>query len=234
MKALLYKDFYLERQQLYRGILLQVFFAVVGVIVLRGITVGNFNSIEYMSPMLLKYWIIQIGGTGIACALGMTKVFEYDDKSEWSKLQYALPIPTFTVVVSKYLLLILGHTCMNIITWISSPLLIWAAGGNFSVADVKTCITIWVFGLVLILLLLPFDILFPAKTAAMVRMSLSFGMVLILIFLLVIGIEMDEIIRVLVKDFRLLYSYAPICILVLTVASVGITAKLKEKRGYKI
>ncbi len=234
MRSLLYKDFYLECQQFCRGILLQVFFAVVGVILFRGITVGNFGTAEFLLPLLLKYWIFQVGGIGIVFALSMAKILEADDKCGWSKLQYALPIPAFTVVFSKYLLLILGHTCMAVFTWIGSHLLIWAAGGSFSAEDAKICITMWVFGIVLILFLLPFDIIFPAKTASMLRMGLAFGMVILLTLLLASGMEMDELIEKLAKCFRFLYSYAPVCILVFVVLSIGITTKVRQKRGYKI
>lgn len=234
MKALLYKDFYLERQQLCRGILLQVFFAVVGVIVLRGITVGNFGGASMFLPLFLQALPVLIGVGGIAIALSMANVMELDEKSEWNKLEGALPLSTFKIVVSKYLLVLIGHTCMWIVTWISSYLLVWAAGGSFSSDDMKNCVTIWASGFVLILLVLPFDVILPAKKASMVRMGISFGIVLILIALLAIGIELDEIIRKFVKFSHWLYSYAPICIIVLTVISVGITTKLKEKRGYKI
>lgn len=234
MKALLYKDFYLERQQLCRGIFMQVFVAVIGVIVFRGITVGNFGGAAMLLPLLLQAWPVCIGVGGIAVALSMANVMELDEKSEWNKLECALPISTFKIVVSKYLLVLIGHTCMWIVTWMSSYLCVWAAGNSFSSDDMKNCLTIWASGFVLILFVLPFDIILPAKSASMVRMGVSFGIVLILIALLAIGIEMDEIIRRLVKFSHWLYSYAPICIIVLTVISVGITMKLKQKRGYKI
>ena len=92
----------------------------------------------------------------------------------------------------------------------------------------------WVFGIVLILFLLPFDIIFPAKTASMLRMGFAFGMVILLTLLLASGMEMDELIEKLAKCFRFLYSYAPVCILVFVVLSIGITTKVRQKRGYKI
>lgn len=209
MKGLLYKDLYLIRNNILIGMGIILGVSAFAIIVVLGMTRGNFKSISEETDifnLFFKGAIIVVAGTGIYTALSSASAIDMDDKSEWFKVLYASPITALQEVVSRYLLAFIVNTLMTAWAAIIIPFIYLAGNRAYGMQEMKLIMCCWLFGILLIFIRLPIDIVFPAKVST----AISVGIISAVLIGLTVWITVADnivVIDCIIRGIRFVYKY---------------------------
>lgn len=207
LKGLLYKDLYLIRNSILIGMGLILGVTAFGIIVVLGMTQGNFKSISEEADifhLFFKGIIFLVMGAGIYIALNSASAIDMDTKSEWFKVLYASPITVMQEIMSRYLLAFIVNTLMTIWAAVMLPLIFLAGDKGYGVEEMKLIVYCWLFGILMILIRLPIDIVFPPKTSTAITVGIiSIVLVGLMVWITVSGD--DVVVAYIMRGIRFVY-----------------------------
>ncbi len=209
LKGLLYKDFYLIRNNILIGMGIILGVSLFAVILVLGMTKGNFKSISEdtnIFNMFFKGAILIVAGTGIYTALSSASAIDSDDKSGWFRVLYSSPVTALQEVVSRYLLALIVNTLMTAWAAIIIPFIYFAGNKGYGMEEVKLIVCCWLFGILMIFIRLPIDIVFPAKVST----AISVGIISAILFGLMVWITVagdTKVFDCILRGVRFVYKY---------------------------
>lgn len=189
------------------GIILGV--SAFAIITVLGMTRGNFKSISEETDifnLFFKGAIIVVAGTGIYTALNSASAIDMDDKSEWFKVLYASPVTVLQEVVSRYLLAFIVNTLMTAWAAIIIPFIYLAGSQPYGLQEMKLIACCWLFGILLIFIRLPIDIVFPAKVSTAISVGIIFSVLIGLLVWITVAGDM-AVIACILRGVRFVYKY---------------------------
>ena len=234
MKSLLYKDLYLIKGKILIGMAIILAVSMIGVIVVLGMTKGNFRSFAeeaVLFDLFMQGFILLVIGTGIYTALNSASAIEMDEKSEWYKVLYASPISVRAEIASRYVLAFLVNTIMTLWATCMMIAIYAAAGKSYGAEEMKLTGYCFIFGICMILIRLPIDITFPAKMSS----AISVGIIVTLLCALIIWMAITGISTVfdsLEKATKLVKKYAVLIIALISAVSITVSYYGKKNRRW--
>ncbi len=234
MKGLLYKDIYLIKGKILAGIVVVFAVSMLGVIMILGMTKGNFQSFAEEADvfrLFMQLFVVLIIGTGVYTALNSASVIDMDEQSEWFKILYASPVSVRVEIASRYVLAFLVNIIMTLWAMCMICLIYAAAGKGYGADEFKLTGYCFVFGICLILIRLPIDIIFPAKVST----AISVGIMMTLICALIIWMAIAgnaSVFDSLVKAMKLVKKYAVPIIAFVGAASILVSYYGKKNRRW--
>ncbi len=235
MLGLIYKDLILVRKNILMGFLTIAGMALFAIIFILGMNVGNFQEMKEMDDLynlFFKGAILYVCGSGITVSLTSSSAIEQDHKAEWYKVLYASPINVWKEILSRYIVAFLINTIMNIWSAILLPMVYMSGNENFGFKEFKTVIYCWLAGILIILIRLPIDIIFSAKTSVIICCSLL-GVFLVAIMAWLMMEENIEVIFKTVKDwFDWIYNHGALVVIAVVVASFSASYFCKRNRRW--
>lgn len=234
LKGLFYKDLYLIKGKILTGMAIILAVSMIGVILILGMTKGNFRSLEEEADifhLFVQGSAVLVVGTGIYTALNSASAIEMDEKSEWFKVLYSSPVPAHMEIASRYVLAFFVNTIM--ILWAALMMFaIYAAGGrSYGAEELKVTGYCFLLGICMIMLRLPIDILFPAKMSS----AISVGIIMTVICALIIWMAVagnSAVIDSLTHAMKLVKKYAGLLMAAICAVSVSVSYFGKKNRRW--
>lgn len=196
MCGLLYKDFLLIRKNIIIGFLSIAGGMLVAIIFILGMNIGNFGELKELDEvynLFFKGTIYSVCLAGVTVALSSSSSIEEDHKAEWYKVLYSSPINVWQEICSRYIVAFSVNTIMSIWAGCLLPMVYMAGNETFGFNEFKTVLYCWLIGILAILIRLPIDIIFSAKTSVVISGSIL-GILAIAITVWLILEENTEII----------------------------------------
>lgn len=235
MLGLIYKDLVLVRKNILMGFLAIAGVAIFALIVILGMNIGNFQELkeeELIYNLFYKGCILYVCGTGIIVSLTSSSAIEQDHKAEWYKVLYSSPINIWKEILSRYIVAFLVNTIMTIWSAVILPTIYLAGNEPYGFKEFKTLVYCWLAGILVILIRLPIDIIFPAKVSIVICCSLS-GVLLVACMAWLMMEENIEVIFETIKGwFDLIYNHGVLVVMAVVVASFSASYFGKRNRRW--
>ncbi|MBQ4057619.1 MAG: ABC-2 transporter permease [Lachnospiraceae bacterium] len=235
MSGLLYKDFLLVRKNIVTGLFLIAGGVLFAIIFILGMNIGNFQEIKELPDvynLFFKGTIFMVCIGGVCTALTSSSSIEQDYKAEWYRVLYSSPINIWQEIFSRYILAFLVNTIMCAWAGVLIPLVYMAGNENFGLAQMKTVIYCWLVGMLAILIRLPIDIVFSAKTSVVISCFLM-GVCLIVFFIwLTCEQEVENIITSVIGWLNWIYDHGIVVVLGVVVTSFVFSYLGKRNRRW--
>lgn len=235
MLGLIYKDLVLVRKNILMGFLTIAGMALFAIIFILGMNIGNFQDMKELDliyDLFFKGAIFYVCGSGIIVSLTSSSAIDQDHKAEWYKVLYSSPMNVWQEIFSRYVVAFLVNTIMNIWSAILLPIVYMSGNESFGFKEFKTVIYCWLAGLLIILIRLPIDIIFSAKTSVVICCSLSF----VFLVAVMVWLMMEENIEVIfntIKDwFDWIYNHGAFVVITVVVASFSASYFGKRNRRW--
>lgn len=232
LKGLLYKDLYLIRNSILIGMGIILGASVFAIIIVLGITSGNFKSILEETDifnLIFKGFVIFVAGTGIYTALCSASAIEMDEKSEWFKVLYSSPVTIIQEIMSRYLLAFTVNTIMTVWSSVNIPFIYLAGGKSYGLDELKLIACCWLLGMLSIFIRLPIDIIFPAKAST----SISIGIISTMLIGLMVWVFIagnDVVIACIAEGIRFVCRHGVVLIAVTVSLSFALSYFGKKNR----
>ncbi|MBE5944261.1 MAG: hypothetical protein E7258_05015 [Lachnospiraceae bacterium] len=235
MLGLIYKDLILVRKNVLMGFLTIVGVALFALIMILGMNVGNFQELkeeELIYNLFYKGCILYVCGSGITVSLTSASAIDKDHKAEWYKVLYSSPVNVWKEIFSRYMVAFLVNTIMSIFSSIILPIIYMAGNEPYGFKEFKTVIYCWLAGLLIILIRLPIDIIFPAKISIVICCSLL-GVFLVACMVWLMHEENIEVIFKTIKGwFDWIYNHGVLVVIAVVVASFSASYFCKRNRRW--
>ena len=235
MLGLIYKDLVLVRKNVIMGFLTIAGVALFALIFILGMNIGNFQELkeeEFIYNLFYKGCILYVCGAGITVSLTSSSAIDQDHKAEWYKVLYSSPINIWKEIFSRYIVAFLVNTIMTIWSAIILPTIYLAGNEPYGFKEFKVVIYCWLAGLLIILIRLPIDIIFPAKVSVVIC-CMSLGVFLIAFMFWMANEENIEVIFRTVKNcFDWIYNHGVLVVIAVVVASFSASYFGKRNRRW--
>ena len=235
MLGLIYKDLVLVRKNILMGFLTIAGMALFAIIFILGMNIGNFQEMKELDliyDLFFKGAIFYVCGSGITVSLTSASAIEQDHKAEWYKVLYASPINVWQEIFSRYIVAFLVNTIMNIWSAILLPIVYMSGNETFGFKEFKTVIYCWLAGLIIILIRLPIDIIFSAKTSVIICCSLSFIFLVAIMAWLMLEENIEVIFKTIKSWFDWIYNHGALVVIGVVVASFSVSYFGKRNRRW--
>lgn len=236
MLGLLYKDFLLVKNNIIVGFLSIAGAVLLAIIFILGMNIGNFHELKELPDVYNLFFkgtifLLCLGGGSVA--LTSSSSIEQDHKAEWYKVLYSSPINVWQEIFSRYILAFLVNTIMCAWAGVLLPLVYMAGNEVFGFAEFKTVIYCWIIGILVILIRLPIDIVFSAKTSVVIACSLM-GVFLIAFMFWVMNGEQDieNIFTTVIGWMNWIYDHGVMVVTTVVVASFAFSYFGKRNRRW--
>ena len=235
MLGLIYKDLVLVKKNIIMGFLTIAGVALFALIFILGMNIGNFQGLkeeEFIYNLFYKGCILYVCGSGIIVSLTSSSSIEQDHKAEWYKVLYSSPINIWKEILSRYTVAFLVNTIMTIWSSIILPVIYIAGNESYGFKEFKTVIYCWLAGILVILIRLPIDIIFPAKVSVVICCSVL-GVFLVAVMVWMAKEDDIEIIFRTVKGwFDWIYNHGILVVLAVVAASFSASYFGKRNRRW--
>ena len=235
MSGLLYKDLILVRKNIIMGLLMILGGVAFAIITILGMNIGNFQEIKELSDvynLFFKLTIFWVCLGGVTVALTSFSSIEQDHKAEWYKVLYSSPINVWQEIFSRYILAFLVNTIMCAWAGILLPLVYMAGDASFGFAEFKAVVYCWLIGIFGILIRLPIDIIFSAKTSVAISCSLMGALLVVAMGWLMVEEDTEKIIRTVAGWMDWVYQHGVLMVIAVVVASFSVSYLGKRNRRW--
>ncbi len=235
MSGLLYKDFLLVRKNIILGLLYIVGYVLFAIIFILGMNIGNlqeFKELPDVYNLSFKGSIFMVCMGGVAVALTSTSSIEQDHKAEWYKVLYASPINLWQEIFSRYILAFLVNTVMCVWAGVLLPLVHMAGNEVFGFAEFKTVIYCWLGGILVILVRLPIDIVFSAKTSVVISCSILGAFLVAFMFWLMGTQDVEQMFTTVIGWMNWIYDHGVMIVTTVVVTSFAFSYFGKRNRRW--
>jgi len=233
--GLLYKDIILVRKNIIVGFLSIAGGVLLAIIFILGMNIGNFQELKELPDvynLFFKGTIFTVCLGGISVALTSSSSIEQDHKAEWYKVLYSSPINIWQEIFSRYILAFLVNTLMCAWAGALLPLVYVAGNEGFGYAEFKTIIYCWLLGFLVILIRLPIDIVFSAKTSVVISCSLMFIFLVVFMVWLTGVQDIEQMITTVIGWIDWVYNHAVVIVMTVVVASFAFSYFGKKNRRW--
>ena len=235
MLGLLYKDLLLIRKNIVMGILSIAGGVLFAVIFILGMNIGNLQELKELPDvynLFFKGTIFMICLSVGCVALTSATSIEQDNKAEWYKVLYASPITVWQEIFSRYILAFMVNTIMSAWAGVLLPFVYMVGNESFGYTEFKTILYCWIIGMLAILIRLPVDIVFSAKTSVVISCS-AMGLLLIaFLFLMYCEEDLEKLIATVVSWLNWIYDNGFVVMLVVVVSSFTFSYFGKRNRRW--
>ncbi len=235
MSGLLYKDFLLVRKNIILGLLYIVGYVLFAIIFILGMNIGNlqeFKELPDVYNFFFKGSIFMVCMGGVTVALTSASSIEQDHKAEWYKVLYASPINLWQEIFSRYILAFLVNTIMCVWAGVLLPLVHMAGNEVFGFAEFKTVIYCWLGGILVILVRLPIDIVFSAKTSVVISCSLLGAFLVAFMFWLNGAQDIEQLFATVIGWMNWIYDRGVMIVITVVVTSFAFSYFGKRNRRW--
>ncbi len=235
MLGLIYKDLILVRKNILMGFLTIVGVALFALIVILGMNIGNFQELkeeELIYNLFYKGCILYVCGAGITVSLTSASAIDQDHKAEWYKVLYSSPINIWKEIFSRYIVAFLVNTIMTIWSAIILPTIYLAGNEPYGFKEFKTLVYCWLAGILVILIRLPIDIIFPAKVSIVICCSLLGAFLVACMAWLMMEENIEVIFETIRGWFDWIYNHGVLVVMTVVVASFSASYFCKRNRRW--
>lgn len=235
MLGLIYKDLVLVRKNIMMGFLVIAGVALFAIIFILGMNVGNFQEMKELGDiynLFFKGCILYVCGAGITVSLSSSSAIEQDHKAEWYKVLYSSPINIWQEIFSRYIVAFLINTIMSIWSAMILPLVYMSGNESFGFKEFKTVIYCWLAGILIILIRLPIDIIFSAKTSVIICCSLSGAFLVAIMAWMTMEENIEVIFKIIKGWFDWIYDHGALVVIAVVVASFSASYFGKRNRRW--
>jgi len=235
MAGLLYKDLYLVRKNILLGLVSIAGGVLLAVIFILGMNVGNFQEMKELGNvynLFFKSTIFGVCLAGICVALTSSSAIDQDHKAEWYKVLYASPINIWQEILSRYILAFVVNTIMCAWAGVLLPFVYMAGETTFGFAEFKAVIYCWLAGLIVIMIRLPIDIIFPAKISVGISCTILGLIVIALTAWIMLEEETEKIIKTVVGWMSWVYDHGVLIVIAVVIASFSFSYFGKRNRRW--
>lgn len=235
MKGLLYKDLHLVKKTVLTGIIFIVVASLFVEIITLGFTVGNFklDDENEIKNTIIRSFVLLVAGCGIGNTLMCSNVMAMDEMSGWYRVFDSSPVPAWKEILSRYILMIILNTLFTAMFGIIQPIILISGECGYGMEQIKLTAYMWLAGFILICLMLPIEILFPAKRATAIRITLNILILAGLIVWLSIVEYLDIIIAAIADFMKLMYRFRFVLIPALGVFSYMVVYLCRRMCGWR-
>ena len=209
MYGIIYKHLCLAGKHIIIGMLIILAFTIFAVIFLLGMRFGNFQDLQNLGnlyPLFLQGCIACTGMIAVYTALNASSVIVLDEKAKWYQVLYASPVTVWQEIMSRYILVFLIHTLLCVWTGLLLPFLALAGDQTLGHSTIKALIVIWMSGILLIMLRLPFDILLPSRISNVIVITFTFALLISFITWMAYVADMERIVASVQDGFQSIYD----------------------------
>lgn len=235
MLGLLYKDFILVRRNIIVGFVSIAGGVLLAIIFILGMNIGNLQELKELPDvynLFFKGTIFSVCLAGISTALTSSSSIEQDHKAEWYKVLYSSPINIWQEIFSRYILAFLVNTLMCAWAGVLLPLVYMAGNESFGYGEFKLVLYGWLLGLIVILIRLPIDIVFSAKTSVIISCSLMLIFLVAVMYWLTCAQDMEKMIASIIGWVEWIYDHAAVIVVTVVMASFAFSYFGKKNRRW--
>ena len=235
MLGLLYKDLLLVRKNIVMGVLSIAGGVLFAVIFILGMNIGNFQELKELPDvynLFFKGTIFMVCLSGVCVALTSSTSIEQDNKAEWYKVLYASPINIWQEIFSRYILAFLVNTLMSAWAGVLLPFVYMAGNESFGYTEFKTIIYCWIIGMVVILIRLPIDIVFSAKTGVVISSSVMGLLLIAFLVWMFCEEDLENLIATVVRWLNWIYDNGLVVVFAVVVSSFAFSYLGKRNRRW--
>lgn len=235
MLGLLYKDFILVRRNIIVGFVSIAGGVLLAIIFILGMNIGNLQELKELPDvynLFFKGTIFSVCLAGISTALTSSSSIEQDHKAEWYKVLYSSPINIWQEIFSRYILAFFVNTLMCAWAGVLLPLVYMAGNESFGYGEFKLVLYGWLLGLIVILIRLPIDIVFSAKTSVIISCSLMLVFLVAVMYWLTCAQDMEKMVASIIGWFEWIYDHAAVIVVTVVMASFAFSYFGKKNRRW--
>lgn len=234
MWGLLYKDFLLIKHNLITGFLGIIATALALMIVIAGMNYGNFREVAETGNLYQIFYqacILFLYFGGIGTALMSASSIDQDHKAEWYKVLYASPVTPWTEICSRYIMGFAVNTLACVLISILLPFLYKVGNVDLTLSNYKAVLCCWLVGMILILLRLPLDIVYPANVSTAISLTVLAIVMFAFIFWNV-NVDIEEVVITVKGWLDFILDHGVILMILLTLASFAFSYFGKKSRRW--
>lgn len=235
MTGLLYKDFLLIRKNVIAGIISIAGAVLFAIIFMLGMNIGNFQEFKELPDvynLFFKGTIFTLCFSGIGVALTSSSSIEQDHKAEWYKVLYSSPINIWQEIFSRYIVAFLVNTLMCAWAGVLLPFVYMAGNEAFGLTEFKAVIYGWLVGMIVILIRLPIDIVFSAKTSTVISCSLMGAFLVAFMVWLMKEPDIEQIFTTIIRGIDWIYNRGVFVVMAVVMVSFAFSYFGKRNRRW--